>query len=58
MHPIKPFSFLFMCFLMSVLLSACGSNGDLYQVAEPEIVQETTENESQQLNEETKKKPS
>lgn len=46
-----------MCFLISILLSACGSKGDLYQVEEPEAVQKTTLNESQQRDEETKKKP-
>tara|TARA_R110001583_G_scaffold7158_7_gene35697 strand:- start:959 stop:1147 length:189 start_codon:yes stop_codon:yes gene_type:complete len=35
MHSIKHFSFFFTCFLLSVFLSACGSQGDLYQVVEP-----------------------
>jgi hypothetical protein len=35
MHLIKHFSFLFSVFLISTLLSACGSKGDLYQVVEP-----------------------
>lgn len=46
-----------MCFLMSILLCACGSKGNLYQVSEPEAVQKITIDESQQRNEETKKKP-
>jgi len=57
MHLIKQFSFLLMCFLMSILLCACGSKGELYQVDEPEAEQKTTQDEPQQRNEETKKKP-
>jgi len=56
MHSIKPFSFLFTCFLMSVLLSACGSKGDLYQVVEPESEQSTTVKEPQEKNKDTNKK--
>ncbi|WP_425451874.1 lipoprotein [Candidatus Colwellia aromaticivorans] len=55
MHSIKHFSFLFSCFLMSLLLCACGSKGDLYQVVEPE--QSTMVKESQQQNTDTIKKP-
>ena len=57
MQPIKFFSFLFMCFSMSMILSACGSKGDLYQVAEPETEQKTTTKNSQQRIEESKTKP-
>lgn len=39
---------------MSMLLSACGSKGDLYQVAEPE--QNIIIKESQKKNNDTKKK--
>jgi len=39
MHLIKPISFLFLCFLMSILLSACGSKGDLYQAEDPKSEQ-------------------
>lgn len=46
-----------MCFLISILLCACGSKGNLYQVVEPEAVQKTTLDEPQLRNEETKKKP-
>ncbi len=56
MHSIKHFSFLFTCFLMSVLLSACGSKGDLYQVVEPESEQSTTVKEPQKKNKDTNKK--
>jgi predicted small lipoprotein YifL len=57
MHSIKHFSFIFTCFLMSVLLSGCGSKGDLYQVAEPESEQSIAVKESQQENTDTIKKP-
>lgn len=40
-----------------MLLCACGSKGNLYQVTEPEAVQKTSQDEPQQRNEETKKKP-
>jgi len=56
MHSIKQFSFLFLCFLMSVLLSACGSRGDLYQAQESETAQIATADESEQTTEEPKKK--
>jgi len=56
MHPIKHFSLLFLCLLMSILISACGSRGDLYQVQEPEKVQKATAEESQQASEKPKKK--
>ncbi len=45
---------------MSIILSACGSKGDLYQVVEPTLEQsaESTETEgSQQKNIDIKKKP-
>ena len=58
MHPIKHFSFLFLCFFMSILLSACGSKGDLYHAQEPETVQPATAGESQQKDEKPKKKQS
>jgi len=41
---------------MSILISACGSRGDLYQVQEPEKVQKATAEESQQASEKPKKK--
>jgi len=41
---------------MSVLLSACGSRGDLYQAQEPETAQIATTDESKQTTEEPKKK--
>jgi len=50
MHSIKHFSFLFTCLLMSALLSACGSKGDLYQVVGPESKQSNTVKEPQQKN--------
>jgi len=40
-----------------MFLSACGSNGDLYQIEEPEITQKITEKEPRQSIEEQKKKP-
>jgi len=40
-----------------MLLSACGANGNLYQVKEPEVEQKVTIKESQQDIENTKKKP-
>jgi predicted small lipoprotein YifL len=57
MHSIKHFSFLFTCFLVSLFLTACGSKGDLYQVAEPELEQSIMVKESQQKNTDTIKKP-
>jgi len=57
MHSIKYFSFLFTCFSMSVLLSACGSKGDLYQVTEPESEQNIPVKEPQQKKSDTIKKP-
>jgi len=56
MHPTKHFSFLFLCFLMSILISACGSKGDLYQDVEPETALEATIKEVQSNNEDSKKK--
>lgn len=56
MHSIKHFYFLFTCFLMSILLSACGSKGDLYQAVDPELKQSVTEIEPKQKNIDTKKK--
>jgi len=38
-------------------LSACGSNGDLYQVEEPETKQQIIEKEPQHNLAELKKKP-
>jgi len=58
MHSIKHFSFLFLCFSMSILLSACGSKGALYQEQELEIEQKTTTEKSQESTEEPKKKQS
>lgn len=57
MHSIKRFSFLFSCFLLSILISACGSKGDLYQVVEPEAEQNSTVKEPQQTSKDTQKKP-
>ncbi len=57
MHTIKYFSFLLLCFLLSIVLSACGSKGDLYHDEEPEKVQQTTVEEPQKNNQKTKKKP-
>ena len=42
---------------MSMLISACGSKGDLYQVAEPDTGQKTTVKDSQEIIEESKTKP-
>ncbi len=42
---------------MSMLLSACGANGDLYQIEEPKVEQKSTAEESQQRIEKTEKKP-
>ncbi|MBL4899476.1 MAG: lipoprotein [Colwellia sp.] len=42
---------------MSVLLSACGSKGDLYQVTEPESEQNIPVKEPQQKKSDTIKKP-
>jgi len=39
-----------------MLLSACGANGDLYQVEEPKAEQKSTTEESQQRIEKTEKK--
>ena len=39
---------------MSVLLSACGSKGDLYQIVEPEPEQNIMIKESQENNNDTK----
>lgn len=56
MHSTKHFSFLFLCFLMSILLSACGSKGDLYQDEELKTAQETVSKEPQPNNENSEKK--
>ena len=50
MHSIKHFSILFTCFLVSLFLTACGSKGDLYQVAEPALEQSITVKELPQKN--------
>jgi len=41
---------------MSILISACGSKGDLYQDVEPETALEATIKEVQSNNEDSKKK--
>ena len=58
MHSIKQFSFLFSGFLISMLLSACGSKGDLYQVVEPELKpeQNVVIKSPQQINKDPQKK--
>nr|ALK44327.1 hypothetical protein [Colwellia sp. C1] len=53
MHSIKHFSFFFICFLLSVFLSACGSQGDLYQVVEPEPEQNVRVEAPQEKNTDT-----
>ena len=53
MHSIKHFSFFFTCFLLSVFLSACGSQGDLYQVVEPEPEQNIMVEAPQEKNTDT-----
>jgi hypothetical protein len=53
MHSIKHFSFFFTCFLLSVFLSACGSQGDLYQVVEPGSEQSTMIKAPQEKNTDT-----
>ncbi len=58
MHSIKHFSFLFLCFSMSILISACGSKGDLYQEQELETEQKVTTEKSQHSTEEPKMKQS
>jgi hypothetical protein len=50
MHSIKHFYFLFTCFLLSMFLSACGSQGDLYQVVEPDTEQSTLVKAPQEKN--------
>jgi hypothetical protein len=57
MHSFKHFSLLLTGFLMSVLLSACGSKGDLYQIVEPEPEQSIMIKESQKKNNDTKQLP-
>ncbi len=56
-----PFSFSFslslMFFLMVILLSACGSRGDLYQVDDSEIEQNSVDKAHQKNRNDTKKKP-
>ncbi len=56
MHTIKYFCFLFLCFLMSILTSACGSKGDLYQAEAQEITQNSTVDKPQQSTDKIKKK--
>jgi len=56
MQSIKPFSFLLSGFLLSMLLSACGSKGDLYQVVEPEPEQSVVTTAPQQKSKDTQKK--
>ncbi|WP_420839687.1 lipoprotein [Colwellia maritima] len=56
MRLIKYFSFLISCFSMSILLTACGSKGDLYQVNEPNSVDKTVVEDSQLSTQELKKK--
>jgi hypothetical protein len=56
MHSIKHFSFLFSVFLISTLLSACGSKGDLYQVVEPEPEQKEVIKTLKQKHNNTQKK--
>lgn len=46
----KYFSFLILGFLMSILLTACGSRGDLYQVEEPISANKTPIKGSQQMS--------
>ncbi|MCI2282277.1 lipoprotein [Colwellia sp. MSW7] len=41
---------------MSILLTACGSKGDLYQVNEPNSVDKTVVEDSQLSTQELKKK--
>ncbi|MFT7008845.1 MAG: hypothetical protein ACJAXJ_003388 [Colwellia sp.] len=53
MHSIKHFSFFFICFLLSVFLSACGSQGDLYQVVEPGTEQSIMIKSPQEKNTDT-----
>jgi predicted small lipoprotein YifL len=57
MHPYKHFSFLLLCFLLSTLLCACGSRGDLYQAEDAQKAQKTAAKESQPIIKEQKKKP-
>jgi hypothetical protein len=57
MHSFKHFPLLLTGFLMSVLLSACGSKGDLYQIVEPEPEQSIMIKESQKKNNDTKQLP-
>ena len=56
MHSIKHFSFLFSVFLISTLLFACGSKGDLYQVVEPEPEQKEVIKTLKQKRNNTQKK--
>ena len=42
--------------LALLMLTACGSKGDLYQVVEPEVVPNTTVSAPQTSDSETKKK--
>lgn len=57
MQKINHFSLSFMFFLTVILLSACGSRGDLYQVDDSEIDQNRAVENPQQNREDTKKKP-
>tara|TARA_R110002050_G_scaffold135999_14_gene259115 strand:+ start:1954 stop:2151 length:198 start_codon:yes stop_codon:yes gene_type:complete len=65
MQLIKHFSFLILYFSASILLSGCGSKGDLYQAETPNSVDEVltkeaaknNQNNFQQSTTESKKKP-
>ena len=56
MHLIKTFSFLFMAFLLSMSISACGSRGDLYQVSESQSPQQVEVKTPQSNSENSQKK--
>ncbi|WP_159816852.1 lipoprotein [Colwellia sp. 20A7] len=57
MHLIKHFSFFFLCFLISITLSACGSKGALYQVEETDVEIKSVVEEPTQVTEKLKKQP-
>jgi predicted small lipoprotein YifL len=58
MHSIKHFSFLFLSFLLSIQLSACGSKGNLYQAEALETKNKSVTEVAKPRIDNTKKKQS
>ena len=56
MNNIKHILFFLLSFMIVVLLPACGSKGDLYQVLEPQAAQNSQVKDSENMTEETEKK--